>query len=94
MKIAHKDPLTKARRTIRTLRRTLRAKSEASAAAALQKVYLQTRIATLEREAQDKADKLLPQKQAMLRELATLVHATSRAVRTTMWSIAPHARVR
>ena len=49
---------------------------------------LQRKIAELD----DKTDKLIPQKQLLLKELAFLVNATSRAVRTTMWSMAPEKR--
>lgn len=37
-------------------------------------------------------DRLLPQKQMVLKELAYLTNATARAVRTTMWSMAPAER--
>lgn len=48
--------------------------------------------ARLRQQLADNSDRLLPQKQLMLKELAYLVNATSRAVRTTMWSIAPMER--
>ena len=43
----------------------------------------------LKAQPDDKTDLLLPQKQALLKELSYLVNATSRAVRTTMWSLKP-----
>ena len=55
--------------------------SQASAEAA----YLKTQL-------DSKEDKLIPQKQELLKQLAYLTNSTSRAIRTTMWAIAPEKR--
>lgn len=56
------------------------------------KAYFDSRLKVAEDKLNDKEDKLLPAKQALLKELSFLVNATSRAVRTTMWSLAPEKR--
>jgi hypothetical protein len=56
------------------------------------KQYYTSETATLKAQLADKEDKLLPQKQQILKELAYLTNATARAVRTTMWSLTPVER--
>lgn len=46
----------------------------------------------LKNQLADQSDRTLPAKTALLKELSYLVQATSRAVRTTMWSLAPESR--
>lgn len=48
--------------------------------------------AELRRQIADQSDRLLPAKTDLLKQLSYLVNSTSRAVRTTMWSLAPSER--
>lgn len=53
---------------------------------------LKSDINRLQQQLADKSDALLPQKAAVLKELAYLTNATARAVRTSMWSLTPVER--
>ena len=58
------------------------------------RTYEQNRLeqAELRRQIASTEDKLLPAKTDLLKQLSYLVNSTSRAVRTTMWSLAPESR--
>ena len=85
-----------AKRQLRELKKHVKAVEEQRRVAeARQKAgeeYFRGLLNKKEAELSDKSDHALPQKQALLKELAYLVQATSRAVRTTMWSMAPEKR--
>ena len=86
------DPLIqlkKAKSELRLLKKRLKMVEGAKNAG---EKYWGARLASKEAELADKSDRLLPQKQMLLKELSYLVNATSRAVRTTMWSLAPESR--
>jgi uncharacterized membrane-anchored protein YhcB (DUF1043 family) len=81
---------------LRKLRKELRAKRTALEFAEGYRKQLIERhaqeLAQLRAQLADKSDQLLPAKHALLKELSYLVNATSKAVRTTMWSLAPEKR--
>jgi hypothetical protein len=54
--------------------------------------HFNAKEAALKAALEDKSDKLIPQKQELLKQLAFLTNSTSRAIRTTMWAIAPSER--
>lgn len=85
------EDLTKLRRKVRQLRADLKLKDATLAAFRHSQAGLRSDLLRLQQQVNDKEDKLLPQKQQILKELAYLTNATARAVRTTMWSLTPGA---
>lgn len=81
--------LKKAKADLRKLKKVMEAQQ---AARKMSEDILRRDAQNLKAALDDKSDRLLPQKQVLLKELAYLVNATSRAVRTTMWSLAPVER--
>lgn len=81
------------KRANRKLRTQLKAHQSQAAVQAGSIKYLQDKVHSQQAQLNDKEDRLLPQKQQLLKELSFLVNATSRAVRTTMWSMKPPSKL-
>lgn len=87
--ISTEDQLKQAKKNLRLLKKQLKHSEHIRS---LQIAQFNADTSRLKAAINDTADKMLPQKQMLLKELSYLVNATSRAVRTTMWSMASESR--